>query len=89
MQLKNRLAWYGAELQYNPYHASRFWKNVLSFEKRGGFIRSEHPGGVVRTHTVVATAVVSKLVTGGWSVVLNNGSCVMVIFGWSRRLEDA
>jgi hypothetical protein len=33
---KNRLAWYGAELQYNPYRAGQFLKNVLIFEKRGG-----------------------------------------------------
>jgi hypothetical protein len=36
MQLKNRLAWYGAKLEQNPYHASRFLKNVLIFEKKGG-----------------------------------------------------
>ena len=36
IQLKNRLAWYGVELQQNPYHATRFLKNVLIFEKKGG-----------------------------------------------------
>jgi hypothetical protein len=36
MQLKNRLAWYNGELPYNLYHASRFLKNVLIFEKKGG-----------------------------------------------------
>ena len=33
---KNRLAWYTSELKWNLYHASRFLKNVLIFQEKGG-----------------------------------------------------
>jgi hypothetical protein len=49
---KNRLAWYTSELQWNLYHASRFLKNVLIFQEKGGVDAFENGPSFICTGTV-------------------------------------
>ena len=51
-KLKNRLAWYGAELKQNPYHASLFFEKCSHLREKGGVLTIGTPIGFVLTKTV-------------------------------------